>query len=286
MRFTRTTMIALAGLLASAPVMADEAWTWDLTGAVSSGTCVSDCGLPQTIDVSAGAWANTEPGTSTSQLGPAILRLYPGGFGVTHGDGETTTVPQHAVDNDNRYELVLFDFGAASVALSEVALGWFENDADISLLAYEGTTVPTLSGETYNATTESLTSVGWTLVGNYGTGAIGENNYGSKTYAVNASGIASSYWIVAAYNDAFGGTCFTGTNCDEGVQSSTSWVRTWWGWKEKTVTTDYRDYFKVASLNGTVKPREPGPSPVPVPNPLALSLVGLTMLMLRRRLSA
>lgn len=277
MSFRKTTMtIALVGLLGSAPVLADETWTWGF--ATGTAGCVANCGsgdsnaTPTKTFQSTGsggtvqqvvtsAWSNTA--SSGTALATADITRWDGGLGVRNA-GEGSTSPNHAVDNSGYFDLVMFDFGTKSVALSEVSLGWYSNDTDISVLAYTGAGAPVLSGVTYNASAEALTGAGgWSLIGNYDVRAIDPSN--PYTAPINAGGTKSRYWIVAAYNPQFSSAgCTGGGACGTGA----------------------KDYFKIAGLSGSYKPPGGGETPVPVPSPLALGILGLAALTLRRRMVA
>lgn len=203
-------------------------------------------------------WANTEPGATNDELALGQITQYSGGLGITNGDiccdsGEGSA-PEHAIDNDGRYELVLFDFGDLLVDLSEITEGYSPYDADVSVLAYTGNGDPTsLDGTKYSATQENLISSGWQLIGNYDIDSGGGDE-------VNPSDISSSYWIVAAYSPVFGTTCEPVNACYDG-----------------------NDAFKISTVTGTViEPTPPSPHQnVPEPSTALLLIGGL--LFLRRR---
>lgn len=258
--------LGMAGFALPGLGFADTTWTWDF----GSSSCVANCGtnysgrsLTKTFEplgsattpqVVASGWANTEPGATNNQLEAANIAIYGGGLGASHSDGEDSGSPQHAVDNDGRYELVMFDFGGTSITLTEVQLGWYSNDADISVLAYQGSGVPTLDGVNYSGSSEGLTGSGWTLIGNYDV----DNLDSSDPYDINVNSgmVESSYWIIAAYNDVFG------TDCDPSGKCQTS----------------YKDYFKIEQLTGKHKTPPPPPPGVPVPGTVLLTGLGIAML--------
>ncbi len=280
---------AMLGLAAvQLPGIANAAVTWTF----NSANCVStspggNCGGgdnnfadSRTYQGSGGAgnvtvtgWANTTGGNRRLQQGE--MAHYGGGLGVKNadagsGDGGEGSPPEHAVDNDDRFDLVLFDFGTQSVDLSEVALGWFSQDSDLTVLAYTGNLDPTDdTGAHYigdqeswwnsNAdNNETLTSNGWTLIGNHDVDS-GPGVPGSQS--VNSGDVSSSYWIVSAYNPVFGSNC---TPSNSFCQS------------------DYEDYFKISALSGDIIPDDPGPG-IPAPATLALIGLGLAGMGYRRR---
>ena len=182
------------------------------------------------VTATATGWANTV-GAANTALESAFL-TYNGasGLGVKNNDcgtspctgsGDTNEgiAPEHAIDNDQRKDSILFSFAGDKVNLNTTNFGWVSQDAgyqdaDYSVYAYTGLGVGSLNGLNY--TDPALATAGWTLVGHYEGGSA----TGSKTITGN---IFSSYWLIGATNgtndakkDAFkllsvaGGTC-TGT---------------------------------------------------------------------------
>jgi hypothetical protein len=136
------------------------------------------------------------------------------------------------------------------VSLTQLALGWAYHDtdgsstntswnlaggADVSVLAYVGSGTPVPATRTYGGATGLLAN-GWQLVGSYA-------NVGS-TQSIS-TGVSSSYWLIAAYNSVFGGSC--------------------------TACTDSNDFMKLTSVAGTTPTTK-------VPEPSALLLVGTALL--------
>jgi len=170
------------------------------------------------ITATASAWSNTADQTvgmvttSNVVIDSAYLGLYGGGMGVTNRDGTNDTTgcssnggdrcegtigntiaPEHAVDNNQRYDSVRISFGATQVNLKEVTVGYVSGDADITVLASNGAA---LSGRTYGGTT-GLLAAGWTLIGNYAD--LAQNTAKSIGNAVFATD-----WLFIAYNPVFG----------------------------------------------------------------------------------
>ena len=254
-------LAALSLGLAAMPASAGVSWTF--TGS----NCVSGCGSSYdgnalTFDgaggagnVTASAWSNTGSG---GDLQTGTLNLYSGGLGVTN-QGESGTPPNHSTDNSGYIDSILFDFGGDAVDLSDVSVGWWYNDSDISVLAYTGSGDPTAdlgAGNTYN----DLLGSGWSLVGNYDN--VGQNG---GTATVNPDDVSSSYWLIGALN-----TDLTSTSC-----SSYSYSYS---------TSNCSDYVKIYALAGdTGNGGGTPPSQVPVPGTLALFGLGLLLTGLRRR---
>jgi hypothetical protein len=222
-------------------------WTY------SSTSPVSNSGLSATA--TAFSAANNTTATIT-----ATTAYYGGGLGVT-SSGETTTSPQHAIDNNGAIETVMLSFSngvsgissADKVNLTSASFGWSSTDADFSVYAYTGTATPTVLGLTYS----NLTSNGWSLIGHY-------NNAASTTAktVTFANTVYSSNWLIGAYN---------GLTTTSGASSS-------------------NDYFKLASVTGTKCPTtgtipagcNGGGTPGGVPEPGTLLLMGAGLLGLTR----
>ena len=244
---TKSKMLqALSGaVLAVASTGALADWTFNNTNKsteASSGV---------TATASAYYLANNGSGSafvsSTSKVGTANLG-YNGSSGLGVFSGGESGSPQHAVDNKDRTDMILFSF-TGLVELDYVSLGWTYGDADFSVLRYTKSTLPaganantpyTIVGKTWDV----LKSEGWEWVNDV-------NGTNSGSYAVNGqgsaatkdAGLVSSWWIVSAYNTGFGG---------------------------KSGLSNGNDYFKLASLKGTV--HTPSSD---VPEPSSLALLGL-----------
>lgn len=186
----------LAGLLAAAALCGAgsvSAATWTFTGSLEQPAGYGAAqhtseGVVATVT----AWANTANGPSGTNTVLASAYLTPqgtSGVGTRHADGETTSSPQHAIDNDNRIESLLFNFAGDKVNLSATYFGWVNNDSDYSVYAYTAAGAGSVAGLTY----AGLTSNGWSLVGHYNS----NSSAGSKT--INTD-IFSSYWLIGAYN--------------------------------------------------------------------------------------
>lgn len=224
---------------------------------VSSGATVTGMTVNPTASSDPGPTATIYGVTGTTgSLSSAPVKTWDG-LGVQTGSESN---PQHATDNSGSYEAVALQFSQA-IALTDVSIGWYSNDSDLSILAYTGVGVPTMS-----TTWAGLTGPGggWTLLGHY---ANVHNQPGDSTSlrndAVNRPAvITSSYWLIAAYNPLVG----SGTVYNSGG-----------------IGTGAPDYVKINGVAGFV----PSTS---VPEPSVLALLGVGLLgfagRFRRRTSA
>lgn len=255
----------IAGFFALGNAHAASTWTF---AAGPTAVCVGTCGAGETLSSFSGAYAangtsalkgltgSGGTGTATTQYDSATLNsgfaagatwnvgasstlaYYSGGGLGMSSDG--STVPNHAMDNAGaNTEAVVMHFNG-SVALTSIGLGYIggtdtTNDADISLFRYTGLGDPTISGTT------AATMTGWELVGNYGNLALDTSN---PYNLVNAAAKSSSWWLVSAYNYAYGAAT-TGT-VDQG-----------------------NDFFKIYAVAGKAG------TTTKVPEPTSLALMGL-----------
>ena len=288
----KLTLVAAIGLLVTqyaGNVGADVIWTFDSANCVATigpvGNCAGGSNNFSTgrtyqgvgtdaINVSVSGWGNTANSTAGNDtaLELGMITHYGGGLGVRNndylnGDSNEGGSPEHAVDNNQRYDLVLFDFGAGnSVALSDIQIGWTSGDADVNLLAYEGGIgdTPLLDGVEFHASGEGLTANGWTHVGDYDLSPVdGAINIDPDGPGGALEPVSSRYWIVAAHNSVYGDNC---ANDPNGCPT-------------------LNDHFKIQSVSGSITPPPPPftPNEVPVPMPLALFGVGLAAFAARRR---
>jgi len=130
--------------------------------------------------------------TTTNSVKQAIEQDLVGkwdGLGVEKNDS-----PTHAVDNEGGdFDMHLLSFDQL-VSLTSLSLGWYQNDTDISVLAFTGLDfeMSSLLGKKW----EDLLDFGWSLVGNY-------SNVISNPL-INPDKVIAQYWLVGTYNPIFG----------------------------------------------------------------------------------
>ena len=266
--------------------------TWNLTGgSFNSSTAATDYyagkGSAGGITLNLSAYANTAntgiADTSSDlqmveqQIGgmQGTLRIgindYGNGVGIVNMDGcdftianravQTTSCdtsesssPGYALDNDQRYEMILLSFGA-KVSLTALNLGYVNTDSDMTIMAYTGggnALTDLQSGlkkwSDFGAGGTSATlagTLGWQALANFN----GDTSQGNRT--IVSSGIASSYWLIGAYNPL--------ANPNGGALN------------------DGLDYMKVSSVSGNVVP-EPGSLAL-----LAAALLGMVAVRQRKK---
>jgi len=138
-------------------------------------------------------WSNKSTGNKAIAQ-DQIARWSGSGVGV-----ENQNSPQHAVDNSSGdYDALLFSFSKV-VDLNKLGIGWYQTDADVSVLAYTGATPFAGDLNGFGSNWAALLSNGWSVVGNY-------NRNGTGTFNINPADVKSQYWLVGAYNSAYGGS--------------------------------------------------------------------------------
>jgi len=207
--FLLLTVAGLAGTAAQADPI-----EWDFSSGsncANISTCYGntrDAESGDGIDVNASSWSNTA-GAGNVQIENAYLSVWgSSGLGTYNRDYSNGTdageggSPEHAIDNNGRYEMVLFNF-AEMVELTDLEIGWKGADSDMTVLAWTGVGAPAaVTGMDWG----TLMGAGWSLIGQY-------SNVQTNTWQnINEAGQASRYWLIGAYNPVFGGDVFSTGN--------------------------------------------------------------------------
>lgn len=231
MRHYLSATALVIGMAVAGPVLAATSWSF-LGAHTNSGSSYGNTRTYNAdgIQMQATAWANTG---SSGTIQNAYLAS---DIGVRNrSEGLNVGSPNHSMDNSGQYDSILLSFSEA-VILESLSLHWWSNDSDMTVLAYTGADTPSLGGKTYGGLS-GLIANGWTLIGHYA-------DVGYSTQAINSGDIASSFWLIGAYNPLVG--------------DDKKWGKS--------------DYVKLASVTGVRKP------PNGVPEPGSLALLGLGML--------
>ena len=274
-KFLSGLAFASAAVLAT-PALAQSTWTYDSFG-LSSGTATTyGNAYSQTqggVKLTVSAYSTTSNGSATNvSAGTLFATANIGNFGAGSGFGvrnqfETTSVstPQHSMDNYSNTDMLALNFtnsstnAAVSMVLTQLATGWHNTattgiggiscngsasncvDSDISLLRYTGSLAqPAIAGKSMS----DLLSSGWVLVNNYAN-LVDDTN---RATGLTASSSGSSWWLISAYNSAWG----TGSNTAN--------------------LSNGDDFVKVLSSISTVPTTPDG-----VPEPGTIALAGLAL---------
>lgn len=213
------TVAGLAGNSYATPV------SWGLGS--PSGTCTSGVGNECTFTsagktLKARAYAtNDDPGLD--RFVKATINRFSGGLGVK-SPSESSSSPQHAVDNSGKDELIVFEFSNTDYLFTGFQIGWRQNDADIRAW---------IGGDTLNAN-YNFSGTKFSDLGSLGFTAFDFLNVPvNTTQNFGASGIAGRYLILAA-------APYNLSSYDKRL-----------------------DYFKISQISGDDRPKPPVEVPEP-----------------------
>lgn len=231
MTMTQTTFknlagsLLLAGLALGSSAFAASTWTSSDFGVLCTSTnnvvaatgAWGKCGASTSSDPSFMGLSTataTSPFAGTTFAGAAVYDL-----GDTNGLGvinsyETNTTGPNAIDSIKGTDAVLLKF-ADAVTLSSFTIGWNGTDnggktaykgSDVSVLAWTGSSGPSTTGTSAVGPANS----GWSWIGNFANVGTGSNIENITPKLADGSAIYSSYWLISAYDSAYGTTSMNG----------------------------------------------------------------------------
>ena len=191
------------GLCASSGALAQGTWNFGGSSCNAGGSPAAASCTVGSVTANISVWGNTGSGSTFVQGN--LGEFDPYGFGAYTGSSESSTDSQHAFDNrtsncggsscGGSVEAMLLNFGSARVSLSQLSIGYYSGDADLSVYRWDGGSLgANLGGATAVNGTGAVS--GWTLVGSNDMDAVNPYNTGNTRY--------SSYFLVTTYFGASG----------------------------------------------------------------------------------
>ena len=156
------------------------------------------------------AWSSD--GASTTYRTAGVTDQSGSGFGIANqAEGLSAPATGHSGDNSTPgADLWQLTFSAAE-ALKSVTLGWTGTDGDFQVLRWGGSGAAT---SVNGRSAAQLLTDGWVLMGT----GVGSNNVFNglstgptdQTFSFNTGNLASTSWLISAYNSSWSGTGHTG----------------------------------------------------------------------------
>ncbi len=272
--------------------------SWNCTGVGTAGTSATASAWSADVDrgnasgisgYGSNGYTSTVKSYALSGAGFASAHLSDqgnSGFGGTsrleaqaaRASGDTSPLspgsPNHSFDSiaPGSFDLLLLDFGATSVILDKIGIGWTESDADLLVMRWTGVDAPTrttgsssMSSDGEQNLTSALWSsaspstAGWQLVGSYANLATDATTpFGGQARSTGATQ-ASSWWLISSFNTTLNGGS---DSCMKADGASTSCGGTNDSFKINYITT------KLPTTTTTT----PG-----IPEPASLALAGIAL---------
>ena len=251
--------VALSLLAAGMSCFAVQSWDYTKTSGTTNGSLPVLCGTTNAalsgglgstacgsgLSLRGLSQATGAVGATTSSANFNAAKVYDwgttNGFGVVGSNENPNDTGPHATDNRYGTDALLLNFTYAS-NLSAVKIGWngtdsptgntstSYRDSDLSIFMWAGSAAPTTTTVGPTNLISGSTTDGWQLVGNFFD--VGSSvTPSSNTVSTNAT-LYSSYWLISAYNSAYGGTddqkidafkvlAISATNCDKTLSGNT-----------------------------------------------------------------
>lgn len=218
MLLSKKRLFALTSLIFAGSALASS-HTADFSGVSDPGSTGASFNYSvDGININVSAWSDTFNNLSNSDtvIETADLEKYGSGWGIRNQD-EGGSSPGHSADNIGSngwvdYDMFLLEF-STEVTLTGADFSWLysPNNSQISAAAIGASAASGLAGSTWAD-----------VLADAGTLWSGSSNVDSVTYdaSVNAGQTASQYWLIGAYNSAFG-SLGGATLGDDGLKLST-----------------------------------------------------------------
>lgn len=199
----RSIVIGTALLTASVATFATET-TWDFTGSLaSSENNDSKWGSGRTYGnelsfnggaLKVNAWADTNEISGDDTIEVAAAARNSSGL-LNYNQNYNQGNDEHFVDNRSDTDMLLFTFDEL-VTITDINIGYYENDTDISIAAFNS--VPTLNEQTWaQVAGDAFYTASFSNIGG------GVSSLSSPTAHQGVVNEAK-YWLIGAYNSSFG----------------------------------------------------------------------------------
>lgn len=206
-------LTALALVACASSALAAQ--TYDLVALCGTSTGTQDCGPLELTGLSTATGVIGATTSGTNFTAAAIYDWGSAGLGVVGSNESPSDTGPHATDNRYGTDAMLIKFDTAT-SMTALSVGWNGTsngvgtaypDSDLTVLAWTGTGAPpTMTG----VGPTGLVAAGWTLIGNYA------NVVGTQSIS---TAVTSSYWLVSAYDTAYGACGTTVNPCSAGVDA-------------------------------------------------------------------
>lgn len=247
----------------SLPAAAQMTYNFSNTGNCNfpPATCTVTGSATVASNLTMSGWAVTSGGTFASA---SITDQTSSGVGMNFS-GESTSSPQHAIDNDGRTELLMLNFNSNNVVLTGLQAGWAQGDADVVVMRWIGGAAgPTMTSTANFAgkTNAQLATAGWAIMSSHDLDGTGNTNTSVQYNTGSAGGLAAN------------------TGISVSAANSSSWwiVSSYFSAGSLSAADSMKDYFKLLSVSARcVSSTSGGACNTTVPEPTSLALAGLAL---------